>query len=214
MSLIYFLLYLRIESGTEIIISQTGIKIPEKGYRAYPPVQIQSVPCELPAGEIELVQLVHVLAVVAATAVEKVFGGQSWHAEASNVSLYVPGAHGTHAPLLSSNPEPISHFEMHCSALLAPVSSVMSVPGHAVQSVEPLTSLYVFRAHGSHTSAVERVAWVPAVHCLHALSPTTSAKLPDKQASQSGTLGATFVRKQPGVKPRFKMGTANAVSIG
>jgi hypothetical protein len=187
-SLIYFLLYLRIESGTEIIISQTGIKIPEKGYRAYPPVQIQSVPSELPAGEIELVQLVHVLAVVAATAVEKVFGGQSWHAEASNVSLYVPGAHGTHAPLLSSNPEPISHFVMHCSTLFAPVSSVISVPGHAVQSAEPLTSLYVFRGQFSHVfseAAATAEPKVPAVHCLHSLSPTTSAKLPDKQASQT-----------------------------
>ena len=171
-------------------------------------MQVQSAPLELPAGEVEPVQAVHVLAAVAATAAEKVFGGQSWHADASTVSLYVPAAHGVH--VVPSNPEPNSQLVTHCSASLEPVVWVVPPSGHGVQSTEPLASLYESTGQASHVpadSAATSEPKVPAVHCLHSLSPATSAKLPGKQASQAGG-GAQFVWKQAGILPRFELPTA------
>ena len=135
---------------------------------------------------VEKLFAVHGIHVSAPTIGAAVFGGQDVHTEWSNVLLYVPGTHGTHVALFSSNPTPFTQTRMHCPSLVdAGIVVILSSPQER-QLADPAEGLYVCSAHGVQVAEVvarTSVLNVPAGQERQIPAPT-ALYVPGRQSIQ------------------------------
>ena len=126
-----------------------------------PALHLQSVSALLPARELAFgLHPTHVLAVIAAVAVEYFPSTHERHSVFARDSLYVPGAHGRHASLIALRMYPGWHSH---AALPA---GALEFATHAVQLVAPVLE-YVCAGHSTHPLFPATLLCSPATHAMH-----------------------------------------------